>query len=235
LHSRSTRRVADLPWHGVTARLELHMRKFRCRNELCPQKVFCERLPKVVAAYARRTLRLDAALTLIAFALGGEAGARTSRGLKLSVSGDTLLRRIRRAPLPPMPLPKVVGVDDRARRKGTSYGTILVALEGRRALGLLPEREAATLAAWLRAHSGIEAVSRDRAGADADGARQGAPQALQAADRWHLLKNLSEARRALIAKPTPGAKPRGGGHPRGASHGFDSGDRCRFDDDVVLA
>lgn len=95
LHSHYTRQVADLPWHGVTARLELHTRKLRCRNELCARKVFCERLPKVVAAYARKTVRLNAALTLIAFAAGGEAGARTACGLNVQVSGDTLLRRTR--------------------------------------------------------------------------------------------------------------------------------------------
>ena len=94
LHSHYQRAVADLPWHSVSVKLELHTRKFRCRNQLCPQKVFCERLPKVAAAYARKTARLNAALTLLAFALGGEAGARAACGLSLRVSGDTLLRSL---------------------------------------------------------------------------------------------------------------------------------------------
>ncbi len=95
LHGNYIRRVADLPWHGVKVRLKLHTRKFRCRNELCPRRIFCERLPKVAVAYARKTVRLNSAMTLLAFALGGEAGARTGSGLGLTVSGDTLLRRIR--------------------------------------------------------------------------------------------------------------------------------------------
>ena len=88
LHSHYQRTVADLPWHGVSVRIQLQTRKFRCRNELCMQKVFCERLPKVVDTYARQSIRLNAALTLLAFALGGEAGARAACGLNLRVSGD---------------------------------------------------------------------------------------------------------------------------------------------------
>ena len=95
LHSNYIRRVADLPWHGVAVKLELKTRKFRCRNALCARKVFCERLPKVAAAYACKTVRLNSAMTLLAFVRGGETGARTASELSLTVSGDTLLRRIR--------------------------------------------------------------------------------------------------------------------------------------------
>ena len=165
LHSHYRRRTADLPWHGVAIGLELHTRKFRCRNELCRRKVFCERLPKVVDVYARKTVRLNAAMTLLAFALGGEAGARTASGLGLTVSGDSLLRRIRHSSvkvLSPSETPRVLGIDDSAFRRGQRYGTILVDLEKRRVVELLPDREVETVSNWLKAHPGVEIVARDR-------------------------------------------------------------------------
>ncbi|MGA9994458.1 MAG: ISL3 family transposase [Pyrinomonadaceae bacterium] len=200
LHSHYRRSIADLPWHGVSVKLELHSRKFRCRNQLCLQKVFCERLPKVATAYARKTVRLNAALTLLAFALGGEAGSRAACGLNLRVSGDTLLRRIRRAAIAEATTPKVLGVDDWAKRKGHSYGTILVDLEQHQPIDLLPDREAATLAAWLTAHPGIEIVSRDRSQAYAAGINEGAPRALQVADRFHLLMNVREVLKKFLLR-----------------------------------
>src|SRR5215211_2192602 len=92
VHSYYTRKVADLPWHGVAVRLELRTRRLRCRNSLCTKRVFCERLPRVVAAYGRKTVRMEQALELIGFLLGGEAGSRAACKLAMATSPDTLLR-----------------------------------------------------------------------------------------------------------------------------------------------
>ena len=93
-------------------RLQLHTRRFFCLNNVCQQQIFCERLDKVIAPYARRTLRLNDALRLIGFALGGLPGARLAVALGMSVSHDTLLRRIRQTALPSFPTSRVLGVDD---------------------------------------------------------------------------------------------------------------------------
>lgn len=200
VHSYYTRAVADLPWHGVAVRLHLRTRRFRCKNSLCTKRVFCERLPGVVAHYGRKTVRLDDALRLIGLLLGGETGARATVKLAMATSPDTLLRRVRASVKPCAPTPRVLGVDDFAFRRGRRYGTILVDLEKRRVIDLLADREAATLSVWLKAHPGVEVVSRDRSPTYAAAINEGAPAALQVADRFHLLMNVREALEKVMTR-----------------------------------
>ena len=193
IHSRYERAVADLPWMGCAVRMALHVRRFFCCNPACARQIFAERLPTVVAPYARRTLRVTDVFALIGFALGGEAGKRLATGMGLATSPDTLLRLIRTQPEEQVSTPRVLGVDDFSFCKRKTYGTILLDLERRIPIDILPDREAATLEKWLKAHEGVEIISRDRGGPYAEGAKRGAPEAQQVADRWHLLANLSES------------------------------------------
>ena len=199
-HSRYTRRPGDLPCVGHRMRLQLKVHRLFCDNPACQQRTFVERLPGVVRSFARRTERLAEMQYQIGLALGGEAGARSAARQAMPVSADTLLRMANQRELPAAATPKVLGVDDWAWKKGQTYGTILVDLEQRCVVDLLSDRSSDTLAAWLQAYPGVEIISRDRGGSYAEGARRGAPDAVQVADRWHLLANLREALKRLLIR-----------------------------------
>ena len=155
IHSDYGRTLADLPWAQYRVCLQLRVRKWFCRNRACPRRIFTERLPTVAAPWARRTLRLAQRLVALGIALGGKAGVHLGHAWDLVVSRNTLLRLLRRLPQPILPTPRVLGVDDFALRKRQTYGTILVDLERRQPVALLPERTAETVAQWLQAHPGV--------------------------------------------------------------------------------
>ena len=199
IHSRYTRRLDDLPGFGRAVRLDITVRRFFCPAIKCPRRIFAERLPGFAARYARTTNRLRQSHESIGFALGGEAGARLANRLSMATSPDTLLRRVKELKDDAAP-PRFVGIDDWAWSKGQRYGTIVVGLERGDVIDLLPDRDADTVAKWLKDHPGIELVSRDRSSAFTQAATEGASQAEQVADRWHLLKNLREAIERLFER-----------------------------------
>lgn len=193
VHSYYSRIPHDISYGFYRLRLHLTVRRMRCVNQLCRRKTFAERMPEFLPFHAQRTLRQTYFLKKLVFEVNGQAGSRICQYINMIASSDTLTRIARLTSLPTFSEPKVIGIDDWALRKGIDYGTLIVDLERHRPIAVLPDRTVESIKNWLKEHPTIEVICRDRYGDYIEGIQQGAPNAIQITDRWHLLHNLSDA------------------------------------------
>jgi len=203
IHSQYERKPLDVSWGNYPLDLNLRVFRFFCDNSVCRQRVFCQRHVDFLSVHAQATKRFNETMQEMAQELGGEGGCRLGSRFGIRRSADTYLRHLKQKSLPMATAPRVIGIDDWAWRKGHQYGTIICDLERGKVIDILPDREVATVVAWLQAHPTIEVITRDRAKCYREAATTGAPQAVQIADRWHLLKNL----RDVVKRTLEGYQP----------------------------
>ena len=177
IHNRYTRLVTDLPRAGLPVKLVLAVRRFRCGSIACSRQIFAERFPSFVEPYARLSVRLQNVLKHVALTVGGEPGKRLLWVLGISASGDKLFGLAYDAEISASVSHRIIGVDDFAFKRGETYGTVIVDLETRKPVELLPDRSARALATWLESRTGIKVISRDRSTEFERGISLGAPDA----------------------------------------------------------
>ncbi|HFK5574931.1 TPA: ISL3 family transposase, partial [Elizabethkingia anophelis] len=200
VHSYYTRKFKDLSIVGKETVIFLKTRKLYCLFQECPIKVFTERFKEHFLSYKRHTARFEAVCLKMVLRSGARPSEKTLRMMGISISDSSLLRLLSKIKFPSIATPIILGIDDWAYKKRHRYGTILVNLETGTVVDILKDRESSTIENWLKSNPGTKIISRDRYGKYINGASKGAPQAIQVADRWHLLKNLGDTVNKLMTR-----------------------------------
>lgn len=200
LHSYYHRKIKDLPAFDNKVCLHLRARKWYCYNTHCKAKIFTETFEHYFKRYKRFSDRLQEKLLNIAILMGGNAGEKLCRAVKITASSSTLIRLIHSRQLPTPQPTNAVGIDDWAFKKGINYGTVIVDLNEHRVIDLLADRESHTVETWLKDRPEVNIVSRDRFSGYASAVTNALPDAVQVADRWHLLKNMGDALQKLLER-----------------------------------
>ncbi|MEU9734826.1 ISL3 family transposase [Streptomyces sp. NPDC048002] len=191
VHSRYVRTLADLPVSGRPVQIGLAVRRLFCDGPGCARRTFAEQVEGLTARYQRRSPLLQHLVVMAGVLLAGRGGARLLQILQVPLSRTSVLFHLMRIPLPAAPTPRVLGVDDFALYADV-YGTLLVDADTRLPIDLWAGRDAEQLAAWLRTHPGVEVVCRDGSLVYRQGIADGAPDAVQVSDRFHLWQGLSK-------------------------------------------
>ena len=199
VHGYHERTAADVPADGRRVVVKVRARRMRCPVLDCKVQTFREQVPGVLERYQRRICRLTAQVSAVARELAGRASARLLLSLGIGVSRHTALRALLAIRLPGLEVPRVLGIDDFALRRGLVYATILIDAETGRRVDVLEGRTADVVGDWLREHPGVEVVTRDGSGAYGEAVRSALPDAVQCGDRWHLWHLLGEAAAKEVA------------------------------------
>jgi transposase len=192
IHSRYERTVRDLSVQNVQVILHLHVRKFYCDHPDCLRRIFTERLPQVTSPHGRYTFGLRQFLGQLGQEQGGAPGARSAKLLGIETTERAILRFMYALPLPVIVDPQVIGIDEWAWKRRQRYGAIIVDLERKKPIALLPDRSQRTVIPWLKRYPTIKIVARDRSKEFAAAITAALPETSHVADRWHVAKNLTE-------------------------------------------
>lgn len=217
-HDGYGRFLHDCPSGGRRVVIRLRVRVLRCVNPGCGRGTFAEQAQGLTSAWARATPLLKEALEAVAAVLAGRAAARLACSLGLDASRWQMIRLVMALPEQAVvTVPAALGIDDFALKRGRRYGTVLIDMATGDIIDVLPDRETATVRKWLEDHPGVQVICRDRGSSYGAACAQGAPGAIQVADRWHLLHNLGDAVRKAAAAALAGHQ-----HGHGADgHGED--------------